>query len=334
MNGYIMRRREFITLLGGAVAAWPLAARAQQDGRVRRVGWLIGSAENDQQSPAGSSALREALAKLGWIEGRNLRIDLRFGAGDPATVRAYAAELISLTPDVIFANSGTATSALQQRTQTTPIVFTGPDPVEAGLVRNIARPEGNITGFSAFEPSIAGKWLELLKEAAPRLARVAVIFNPELTLTVQRYISPIEVAASALGVPAIQTPVRNAVDIVHAIDAFAAELNGGLLVLPPIPNTAIRDTILQLAAQHRLPAIYGYRDLAAAGGLMSYGSNSVDQYRGAASYIDRILRGAKISELPVQFPTRYELVINLKNAKAIGLTIPESFLLRADEVIE
>jgi putative ABC transport system substrate-binding protein len=202
-------------------------------------------------------------------------------------------------------------------------------------VRNIARPEGNFTGFSFFEPSIAGKWLELLKEASPRLARVAIIFNPETTITASRYLSPIEVAASALGVPAVNTPVRNAVDLVHAIDAFAAEPNGGLLVLPPFPSTtSIRNTIFQLAEQHKLPAIYPSQADAAAGGLLAYAIDLVDLHRRMAPYVDRLLRGAKVSELPVQFPTKFQLIINLKTAKAIGLTIPEAFLLRADEVIE
>jgi putative tryptophan/tyrosine transport system substrate-binding protein len=223
---------------------------------------------------------------------------------------------------------------LQLQTQTIPIVFRGPDPVGAGLVRNIARPEGNITGFSVFEPSIAGKWLELLKEAAPRLARVAIIFNPELALTASRYLSPIEVAASALSVPVVNTPVRNAVDIVHAIDAFAAEPNGGLLVLPPPPGRSIRNTILQLAEHHKLPAIYPSQADAAAGGLLAYATDLVDVDQRAASYIDRLLRGAKISELPVQFPTRFELVINLRTAKAIGLTVPHNMLATADEVIQ
>jgi putative ABC transport system substrate-binding protein len=205
--------------------------------------------------------------------------------------------------------------------------------VGAGLVRNIARPEGNITGFSVFEPSIVGKWLGLLKEAAPPLVRVAIIFNAELTLTPSRYLSPIEVAASALGVPTVNRPVHNVVDIVQAIDAFAAEPNGGLLVLPPPPNTSVRNTILQLAEQHKLPAIYPSQADAAAGGLLAYATDLVDLDRRAVSYVDRLLRGAKVSELPVQFPTKFELVINLKAATAIGLTIPESLLFRADEVI-
>jgi putative ABC transport system substrate-binding protein len=324
-----LRRRDFITLLGGA-ATWPLAARAQQ----RRIGILLGAAQSDRDEQASLDALREELAKLGWSEGRNLRIDLRFGVGDPDRIGAYAAELVGLAPDVILAIGGAATRALQQRTQTIPIVFTGPDPVGAGILRNIARPEGNITGFSVFEPSIVSKWLELLKEAAPRLARVAIIFNPELTLTASRYLSPIEVAASALGVLAVSTPVRNAVDIVHAIDAFAAEPNGGLLVLPPPPNTSVRNTILQLADHHKLPAIYPSQPDAAAGGLLAYATDVVDLHRRAASYIDRLLRGAKINELPVQFPTKFGLVINLKAAKAIDLNISPALLGRADEVIE
>jgi len=205
--------------------------------------------------------------------------------------------------------------------------------VGAGLVQNITRPEGNITGFSFSEPSIVGKWLELLKEAAPRLARVAIIFNPELAITTSRYLSPIEVAASALGVPAVNTPVRNAADIVDAIDAFAVEPNGGLLVLPPPPNTSVRNTILQLAEKHKLPAIYPSQLDAAAGGLLAYATDLIDLHRRAASYVDRLLRGVKVSELPVQFPTKFELIVNLKAATAIGLTIPESLLFRADEVI-
>jgi putative tryptophan/tyrosine transport system substrate-binding protein len=328
-----MKRREFITLLGGAAAVWPLAARAQQTGGTRLMGWLIAGAENDQRRSL-QGALREGLAKLGWVEGGNLRIDLRSG-DDPNLLGAHATELVSRAPDVIVTNGGAATSALQQRTQTIPIVFTaGPDPVAAGLVQNIARPEGNITGFSTLERSVSSKWLELLKEAAPRLARVAVIFNAELALTAPSYIASIEAAAPAFGVQTIKAPFRNAIDIVRAIDAFASEPNGGLLVLPPPPATAIRETILQLAAQHRLPAIYSGQEDAAAGGLLAYAPDRVDMSRRAASYVDRLLRGAKVAELPVQFPTKFELVINLKTAKALGLTIPPSVLAIADEVIE
>jgi len=330
-----MRRREFITLLGGAAAAWPLAARAQQDGRVRRIGLLIGRAESDLLSQASRAALQEALAKLGWIEGRNLRSDVRFAADDLNRLRAHATELVKLAPDVIVTYAAVATRAVQQQTQTIPIVLVGGgDPEAIGLVRNIARPESNTTGFSGPEPSIASKWLELLKEAAPRVTRVAIIFNPELAPTAPIYISLIEAAAPALGLRAIKTPVRNAIDIARAIDAFAAEPNGGLLVLPPPNTTAIRETIIPLAVQHRLPAIYPGQADAAAGGLLAYSADSVDASRRAASYVDRLLRGAKVADLPVQFPTKFALVINLKTAKAIGLDIPAFLRQRANEVIE
>jgi putative ABC transport system substrate-binding protein len=335
-DGDEMSRRDFITLLGGAAAAsslWPLAARAQGE-RMRRIGILLGVAENDRDEQANLGAFLEGLRTLGWIEGRNLRIDLRFGVGDRERLRDYAAELVGLAPDVIFAIGGAPTSALQQRTQTTPIVFRGPDPVDAGLLRNIARPERNITGFSVYGSSIAGKWLELLKEAAPRLGRVAIIFNPELTLNPSRYLASIGAASAALAVPAVNTPAREAGDIVRAIEAFAAEPNGGLLVLPPPPNMSVRNTILRAAEQHKLPAIYPSQADAAAGGLLAYATDLIDLDRRAASYVDRLLRGAKVSELPVQFPTKFELVINLKAAKAIGLTVPPTMLAIADEVIE
>jgi putative ABC transport system substrate-binding protein len=326
-----MKRREFITLMSGAAAAWPLAARAQQGDSVRRIG-VLGGAENDREGA--TAALREGLAKLGWIEGRNLRIDLRIGTGDLDRYRSDAAELVSLAPEVIVTSSGAPTGAVQQRTQSIPIVFmAGGDPTANGLVRNIARPEGNTTGFSRFETSIGGKWLGLLKEAAPHLARVAVIFNPEVGPTGPSYIASVEAAAPALSVQAIKTPIHTAVDIVRGIDAFATEPNGGLLMFPAL-TTGNLETIIQLAAQHRLPAIYGSRGHAVAGGLMSYDTDLADLARRAATYVDRLLRGAKVADLPVQFPTKFQLVINVKAAKAIGLTIPEAFLLRADELIE
>jgi putative ABC transport system substrate-binding protein len=331
-----MRRRQFITLLGGAAAAWPVAARAQQ---TRRIGFLMGTVENDRAQQANLAVMREALAKLGWIEGRNLRIELRWGAGDPERLLAHAMELAGLAPDVIVADTGAATRAAQRATQTIPIVFwAGGDPVITGMVRNLARPEGNTTGFSGVQPSFAGKWLELLKEAAPHLTRVVVLYNPEMLSTqmFSAYISVITVAAATLAVRMTEVPVRDPIEIVRAIDALAAEPNGGLIVLPATTVGANRDTIFRMAQQHRVPAIYagGGRSLVAAGGLMSYGGDVADQSRRAVSYVDRLLRGAKVSELPVQFPTKFELVINLKAATAIGLTIPEAFLLRADEVIE
>jgi putative ABC transport system substrate-binding protein len=334
-----MRRREFITVLGGAAAAWPLAARAQQDGRMRRIAVLDGGAntERDSLHQASLAAVREVLTKLGWVEGRNLRIDLRTGTGNPDHIRAAAAELISLAPDVIVTRSGEATRAMRQQTRSVPVIFAGVggDPVATGAMEgSIARPEGNTTGFTNLYPSIGGKWMELLKEAAPRLARIAAVFNPvSLFGRGGGYAPAMEAAAPILGVQLIKTPVRDALELVRAIDAFAAEPHCGLLwVAGPTPFN--RDLLIRLAAQHRLPAIYDERSWVAEGGLMSYGSTTADLFRGAATYVDRLLRGAKVSELPVQFPTKFELAINLKTAKAIGLTIPEAFLLRADEVIE
>jgi putative tryptophan/tyrosine transport system substrate-binding protein len=327
-----MRRREFITLLGGAAAAWPLAARAQQDGRVRRIGVLSGSTEDRSVTRAALAALREGLAKLGWIEGRNLRIDLRLTGTDPDRMRAYAVELVSLATEVIVTTSAPTTRAAQEQTKTIPIVFTaGNDPVSNGVLQNIARPEGNTTGFTSTVDSLIGKWLELLKEAAPHITRVALVFNPQ-TVNVG-YFRPIEAAAPLLGVQAIKTPVSDPLEIVRAIDAFAAEPNGGLLVVPVLPVDSYQ-MIHRVAAQHRLPAIHSNRRYVADGGLMTYATDLRDNYRRAAAYVDRLLRGAKVSELPVQFPTKFELVVNLKTAKAIGLTIPEAFLLRADELIE
>src|SRR5262245_20584418 len=320
-----MRRREFITVLGGA-AAWPLAARAQQGGLVKRVGVLSGSDDERVR------AFREAMQKLGWIEGRNLRIDLRVTLSDPDRMRTYAVELVSLAPDVIVTTSRPATTAVQEQTQTIPIVFTaGNDPATQGVLQNIARPEGNATGFTSAVDSLSGKRLELLKEAAPHITRVALVFNPE-TVNVG-YFRPTEAAALLLGVQAIKTPVRNPLEIVRALDAFAAEPNGGLLDVPVLPLDGSQ-MLLLLAAQHRLPAIHANRRYVTDGGLMSYTTDALDLYRRAATYVDRLLRGAKVSDLPVQFPTKFELVINLKAARAIGLDIPATLTARADELIE
>jgi putative ABC transport system substrate-binding protein len=324
-----MRRREFFNLLGG-VAAWPLAARAQQDGQVRRIAALVGNERS-------FAPFREEIAKLGWIEGRNLRIDLRLSfASDPNRIRAVAAELVGLAPDAIVTTSLAATRAMQEQTQSIPIIFTGVggNPVAAGVVSSIARPDGNATGFTNLFFSISGKWMELLKSAAPHVTRVALLFNPAATPRPPRgYIAQAEAAAPALAVQLIQMPVRNDLELVRAIDAFGGEQNGGLILLPP--GGVNVDLLIRLAKQHRLPGMFPDRAYVVQwGGLMSYGSIEADRYRGAASYVDRILRGAKVSELPVQYPTKFELVINLKVAKLIGLTIPESLLVRADEVIE
>jgi putative ABC transport system substrate-binding protein len=325
-----MQRRKFITLVGGAAAAWPIAARGQQDGRVRRVGVLAGP--DDSTTRTNLAALREGLAKLGWTEGRNLRIDLRYTGTDPDRMRDYAVELVSLVPDVIVTTSPPTAAAVQEQTKTIPIVFTaGTDPVSNGLLQNIARPEGNTTGFTNSVDSLSGKWLELLKEAAPHITRVALVFNPQ-TVTAN-YFRSIEAAAPLLGVQAIKTPVSNPLELVRALDAFAAEPNGGLLVVPVLPTDSTQ-MLYRVVTQHRLPAIHNTRGRVADGGLMTYATDFPDIYRRAAAYVDRLLRGTKVSELPVQFPTKFELVVNLKAAKAIGLTIPEAFLLRADELIE
>jgi putative ABC transport system substrate-binding protein len=327
------RRREFIAGLGGA-AAWPLAVRAQQGEQVRRIGVLSGGEENDPGSQIRRTTLLEELSKFGWIEGRNLQIDFRFGGVDIGRMRAHAAELVRLAPDVIGTISNAATRAAQQATQTIPIVMiAGGDPGVTGVARNIARPEGNITGFSTPQPSIASKWLELLKEAAPHVTRVAVLYSPETGLMAPSYIAAIEAAAPVLSIETVAAPVRDAFEIVRAVDTFATVPNGGLVVLLAY-GAHLFDAIFRLTLQHRLPAIYQASLAAAAGALISYGADSIDLYRSAASYVDRLLRGAKVNELPLQFPNKFRLVVNLKAAKAIGLTIPESFLLRADEVIE
>jgi putative tryptophan/tyrosine transport system substrate-binding protein len=328
-----MKRREFISGLGSA-AAWPLAARAQQAERVRRIGALqtLGS-ENDQVQQAYARDSSDAFAKLGWIEGRNLKTDVRFGAGEADRIHASAVELVRLNPDVIVTGGAPATIAVQRETRSIPIVFLSVgDPVASGIVKNLARPEGNTTGFTNLFPSIAGKWVELLKEVAPRIQRVGLLYNAQLNFA--GYFPSIEEAARALAISAIKIPYRDSIDIAHNIDAFAAEPDGGLIVVPPSPAATNREIVLRLAARHRLPTMCLERLYVVEGGLMSYGSRNVDLSRRAAYYVDRLLRGSKVIELPVELPTKFELVVNLKTAKAMGLTIPEAFLLRADEVIE
>jgi putative ABC transport system substrate-binding protein len=307
-------------------------ARAQAQ-RVRRIAVLIYGGEDSRGSQAQVAALRDGLKELGWIEDRNLRIDVRFDS-DPTRLRAYAEALASQAPDVIVVSTNAATKALQQQTQTVPIVFAGVgDPVINGLVASLARPEGNITGVTNLFYSIGGKWLELLKEIAPHLARVAIIFNPELTTT-QGWFATIEAAAAMLGVQAIRTPVRNPAEIAAALGKFANEPNGALVVVPPGLVGAERDMVFQQAAQRRLPAVYQAKAYALDGGLMSYGADAADLFRQSSTLVDRILRGAKPGELPVQVPTKFELVVNLKTAKAMGLEIPSMLIARADEVIE
>jgi ABC-type uncharacterized transport system substrate-binding protein len=329
-----LKRREFISLLGGAAAAWPLAARAQQGERMRRIGVLMNFAADDPEAQSRNAGFLQGLSELGWTVGRNLRIDYRWGAGDPDRYRQYAAELLALAPDVILANSSAALASLLQATRTVPIVFTTvADPVGAGYVDSLARPGGNATGFIVFEYSIAAKWLELLKEIAPHVTR-AMVFRQSAIAAGPGQFGVIQAAAPSLGVDLRVADVRDAREIERAVTTFAQGSNGGLIVTGSPGALSHRTLIVALAARHRLPAVYSARVFAVDGGLISYGPDSVDPLRRAASYVDRVLKGEKPADLPVQAPTKYELAINLKTAKALGLTVPDTLLARADEVIE
>jgi putative ABC transport system substrate-binding protein len=328
-----LRRRSFITLLGGAATAWPLAARAQQSERVRRIGVLMPLDENDPLSPR-VSVFTQALADLGWTDGRNVRMDLRWGGGDINRIRAFAQELVGLQPDIILTGGTPATAALQRETRTIPIVFGNVfDPVASGIVARLDRPSGNITGFATFEAPLGGKWLELLSEIAPGLKRAAIMFNPEI-IPASLYVPSFETAARSLKVTPIIASIHSDLEIETAIIALGREPGGGLVVMPDVFMLAHRAPIISAAARNNVPAVYGLSYFARDGGLLSYGADPVDNLRRVATYVDRILRGAKPGDLPVQFPTKFEMVVNLKTAKAIGLTIPETFLVRADEVIE
>jgi putative tryptophan/tyrosine transport system substrate-binding protein len=329
-----MRRREFITLLGGAAAAWPFAARAQQLERMRRVGVLMPFAENDADAQANITAFREAFQTLGWTDSRNVRIDYRWGGGEAERISTYASELVGLKPDVILVSSPLVLQPLLQETRSIPIVFTQiTDPVGSGFVASLARPGGNVTGFAIAEFSMYGKSLEVLKEVAPQVARVAVLLNPEQAPQAGMW-RAIEVAAPSFRVQVTAADVRDSAEIKRAIDSFASESNGGLIVLPNVPTIVHRGLIMTLTARHRLPAVYSFRQFVREGALISYGPDRLDQYRQAAAYVDRILRGEKPSDLPVQQPTKFELAINLKTAKALGLEVSPMLLGRADEVIE
>jgi putative ABC transport system substrate-binding protein len=326
-----MRRRQFITLLGGA-AAWPLAARAQQGERMRRIGVLSGLVESDPETPLRVVAFRQALGKLGWSEGRNLVIDFRWGAGDPSLMRVHAKELIGATPDVVVAESTPAAAALRQETSAVSIVFLQVgNPVGSGFVASLAHPGGNLTGFTNFEPTMGGKWLELLKEIAPVMRAIA-IFNPDTHSG--QYWQTMEAAAPSLAVEFKRTPVRDVAGIESAVADLAGEPNGGVVVMPDAFTLTHLELIVALTARHRLPSIYPFRVFTVNGGLLSYGIDHVDVYRRAASYVDRILRGEKPANLPVQAPTKFELIVNLKTAKALGLDVPLFLQQRADEVIE
>ena len=332
-----MRRRKFITLLGSAAATWPLAARAQQGDRLRRVGVLMGGPATDSLAQAYAAAFTQALRKLGWIDGQNLRIDIRWNAGDAALGLTYAAQLIGLQPEVILAATTPNLEAVRQATNDVPVVFTQvSDPLAQGLVKSLTRPAGNLTGFSAYEFSIGGKWLDLLKEIAPGLARAAAISNPDTAPQSTFFMQAIEAAASSHGVRSIAVPVRTTADIERAITNFAREPNGGLILMTDVFVRLRQRQIAELAQRHRLPAISWDPEFPRVGGLMCYGvtEGTLEQYRQAAGYVDRILKGAKPGDLPIQQPDKYTLIINLKTAKALGLTVPLPLLGLADEVIE
>ena len=330
-----MRRREFIILLGGAAVAWPLAARAQQADRMRRVGVLVSRIADDPEEQARLAAFVQGLQELGWTEGRNVRIDYRWAAGDADRSRTYAAELVALAPDVIVAAGSQSVAALEQTTRTVPIVFASVvDPVGAGYVTRLARPGGNATGFTAFEYSLSGKWLELLKEIAPNLTRIAILRDPAIAAGIGQFAVIQAMAPPSFGVELSPIDGRDGGEIKRDIAAFARTPNGGLIVTSSSGAVAYRELIVMLAARHRLPAIYPFRFFVTSGGLISYGPDTTDPFRRAAGYVDRILKGEKPADLPVQAPTKYELVINLKTAKALGLTVPPTLLSRADEVIE
>jgi putative ABC transport system substrate-binding protein len=328
-----VKRREFITLIGGA-ATWPLAARAQQPEGMRRIGVLMNTAADDPEGQARNTAFVQALQQFGWTEGRNIRIDYRWSAGNADRTRGYAAELVALAPEVILAPGSASAGPLLQTTRAVPIVFvTTVDPVGAGFVASLARPGGNATGFLAFEYGISAKWLELLKEIAPRVTRAAVIRDPAIAAGAGQ-LGAIQSVAPSFGVELSPVNVRDATEIERDVAAFARASNGGLIVTPSALTLNHRVQIITLAARHKLPAVYSDRHWVTGGGLISYGPDRVDQYRRAAGYVDRILKGEKPADLPVEAPTKYELMINLKTARALGLDVPPTLLARADEVIE
>ena len=329
-----MRRRDLIKSIGSAAVVWPSAARAQQADGIRRIGVLIVYPQTDRESQSRIAAFLDTLQRLGWTDGHNVHIEYRWSSGDPNREKAAAAELVRLAPDVIVVAGSTALAEIQKLTGTIPIVFTQvTDPVAGGFVAGLARPGGNTTGFQIFETAMGGKWLGLLKEAAPTMRRVAVLFGSDLVISVN-FLRAVEAVAPSLNVEVTPVDIRGDVEIERAIATFASQPDGGLVVVPHPAIIADRGPIILLAARHLLPAIYPYRYFVIEGGLMSYGPDQIEQWRGAAHYVDRILRGEKPGELPVQAPTKYELVINLKTARVIGLTIPAAFPLHADEVIE
>jgi putative ABC transport system substrate-binding protein len=330
-----LRRRDFIALLGGSAAAWPDAARAQQSNRMRRIGALMNFSESNPQSRNRVAAFQQSIEKLGWTIGRNVLIDYRWYMGDDERARAATAELLRLSPDVILAHSVGAVRAAQKATRTVPIVFTAvSEPVAQGFVAGLAHPGANTTGFTNLEPSVGGKWLELLKEIAPRVTRIAFIFNPRLSPVTSLFIRSAQVAAPKFALETVEAPVQQATEIEAVMASIGREPGGGLILPPDTFTSSQHKLIVELASRYQLPAIYAFRDFVAAGGLVSYGPDVLDQFRRAASYVDRILRGEKPGDLPVQQPTKFEFVINLKTAKALGLDVPLHLQQLADEVIE
>ena len=329
-------RREFIFTLGGVAAAWPLTSHAQQPNRVPRIGVLMSYAESDSDAQAWYAAFREGLQKLGWTEGHNTQIDTRWATPDDAeSMRRFAKELVALQPDLLLSSTTPTTSALLQQTRTIPIVFAiVADPIGSGFVASFAQPGGNVTGFTFTEPTMAGKWLELLKQIAPRVVRVAMLFNPVSATYAEYWLNPFKAAAPSFAVEAIAAPVRNGSELESIIAAQAREPNGGLIAMPDSFTDAHRVEITSLAARYRLPAIYPFRFFAEVGGLLSYGVDRTDNFRRAAKYVDRILKGEKPAEIPVQAPINFELVVNLKTAKALGLEVPLHLQQLADEIIE
>jgi len=330
-----MRRWDFITLVGGTAAAWPLNARAQQPKRMRRIAVLMNLPESDLDAQRRLAAFRDALEKLGWAEGRNATIEVRWTVADVASVQSAVSELLGLGPEVILATATNVLAALRSMAHDIPIVFVlVSDPVGQGFVDSLAHPGGRITGFTSFEFSMAGKWLETLKEAAPQVTRVALVFNPETAPYGEKYITPLQSAAQSMAIEPLVLRVHNLAEVEYSLLDFGRAPGGGLIVIPDTFTVAHRTSVISLAAINRLPTIYSFRLFAIDGGLISYGIDNIDIYRRAASYVDRLLKGAKPAELPVQQPTKYELVVNLKTAKALGLSIPPPLYLRADEVIE
>jgi putative ABC transport system substrate-binding protein len=331
-----MKRREFITLVGGAAVAWPLAARGQQPDRMRHISVLMAYADGDREGQAFVTAFREGLQKLGWTEGSNIRITIRWARpGDPELRQRSAKEIIALKPDLIISHGTPNTTALAKQTRNIPIIFVNvTDPIRGGFVASFSKPGGNVTGFTHYEPTLASKWLELLKEIAPGVTKVAFLFNPTTAPYFEYYLTPFKTAARSLGMEAIVAPVRDRAEFEPIIAVQGREPKGGLILIPDTFTSAHRMEIVTLAARYRIAAVYPLPFFTSEGGLLSYGVDTRDQYRRAAAYADRVLKGAKPADLPVQLPVKYELVINLKAAKAIGLTVPPSLLARADEVIE